>query len=57
MRKCPTHFKVIAEKQEGHRIQRFIQLDRLIDMENWWIVWINKDILLELGREYSEVAN
>lgn len=40
MRKCPTHFKGIAEKQEEQRIQRFIQLDRLIDMVNWWIMWI-----------------
>lgn len=31
----------MAEKQEGQRIQRFIQLDRLIDMVNSWIVWIN----------------
>lgn len=57
MRKCPTHFKEMGEKQEGQRIQRFPELDTIIDMVNWWIVWINKDILLELGREYSEVAN
>ncbi|BAT49685.1 uncharacterized protein BTUAT1_25510 [Bacillus altitudinis] len=40
MRKCPTHFKELAEKQEGQRIQRFPELDTIIDMANWWIMWI-----------------
>ncbi|WP_353816969.1 hypothetical protein [Bacillus altitudinis] len=30
----------MAEKQEGQRIQRFLELDTIIDMVNWWIVWI-----------------
>lgn len=32
----------MAEEQEGQRIQRFPELDTIIDMVNWWIVWINK---------------
>lgn len=35
----------------------FPELDTIIAMVNWWIVWINKDIILELGREYNEVGN
>lgn len=31
----------MAEQQEGQRIQRFPELDTIIDMVNWWIVWIN----------------
>lgn len=30
----------MAEKQEGQRIQRFPELDTILDMVNWWIVWI-----------------
>lgn len=41
MRKCPTHFKEIVVKQEGQRIQRFLELDTILDMVNWWIVWIS----------------
>lgn len=32
----------MAEKQEGQRIQRFPELDTILDMVNWWIVWIIK---------------
>ena len=45
MRKCPTDFKEMAEKQEGHKIQRFPELDTIIDMVNWWIVWIIIELL------------
>lgn len=41
-RKCPTHFREMAEKQEGQWIQRFFELDTILDMVNWWIVWIIK---------------
>lgn len=30
----------MAEKQEGQRIQRFPELDTIIDMVNWWIMRI-----------------
>lgn len=45
MGKCPTHFKELAEKQEGQRIQLFPELDTIIDMVNWWIAWINIELL------------
>lgn len=32
----------MAEKQEGQRIQRFPELDTILDMVNWWIMWISK---------------
>lgn len=35
----------MAEKQEGQRIQRFPELDTIIDMVNWWILWINIELL------------
>lgn len=33
----------MAEKQEGQRIQRFPELDTILDMVNWWIMWISED--------------
>lgn len=32
----------MAEKQEGQRIQRFPELDTILDMVNSWIMWINE---------------
>lgn len=46
MIKCPTHFREIAEKQEGQRIQRFPELDTILDMVNWWIMCIIKEMLI-----------
>lgn len=33
-------FRVLAEMQEAERVQRFPELNTIIDMVNWWIVWI-----------------
>ncbi|MEK5310856.1 hypothetical protein [Bacillus sp. FSL R5-0439] len=45
----------MAEQQEGQRIQRFPELDTIIDMVNWWIVWINNysSYIMSLKREWG----
>lgn len=39
-------FRVLAEMQEAKRIQRFPELDTIIDMVNWWIMCIIKEMLI-----------
>ncbi|MGG1863095.1 hypothetical protein ABEP22_03425 [Bacillus safensis] len=45
----------MAEKQEGQRIQRFLELDTILDMVNWWIMWIiqNNGIMI-LSQERND---
>ncbi|MBA8918520.1 hypothetical protein ACSBQ0_04015 [Bacillus altitudinis] len=45
----------MSGKQEGKRFQRFPELDTIIDMVNWWMLWINlySSYIIFLKREWG----